>query len=196
MPLDIVRKYFKKQRASANQALPADLLAQIQSYIDDHYMVEDWPVYSARTRSLRPLSRKVMMREMRSDIATDACFHELNDRLEQLGESFTVKLLRLIDERGESDPDVYKRANIDRKLFSKIRSNLDYRPSKNTALALAVALKLNLDQTSDFLQAAGYALSPSSRFDLIVEYFISEENYNIYEINQALYEFNESQLGG
>lgn len=196
MPLKFARKYFKKQRAGASQALPADLLAEIQSYIDDNYVDinADFIERHSRHRSRRKQNKLIILQEM----AHPRVFKEaqsLDVHLEQLGESFTEKLLRLIDERGESDPDVYKRANIDRKLFSKIRSNLDYRPSKNTALALAVALELNLDQTADFLQTAGYALSPSSRFDLIVEYFIREGRYNIFEINQALYDFNESQLG-
>ena len=119
----------------------------------------------------------------------------LTRALSQAEETFSQRLLQLIDERNMTDPAVYQRANLDRRLFSKIRGNPAYQPSKNTALALAVALRLNLNETSDLLRRAGYALSPSSRFDLIVEYFIKKGNYNVYEINEALYAFDESQLG-
>ena len=120
---------------------------------------------------------------------------KLEDAALRTGETFSQRLLRFIDERGLSDPEVYRRANLDRRLFSKIRGNKGYQPSKNTALALAVALRLNLDQTADLLRTAGYALSPASRFDRIVEYFIENGIYDIFAINEALYAFEESLLG-
>lgn len=123
-------------------------------------------------------------------------FSRLKDILGRRREGFSAALMDYIDQKQLKDSQVYKRANLDRKLFSKIRSNPNYHPSKNTALALAVALELNLDQTRDLLALAGWALSPSSRFDLIVQYFIQEGKYNIFEINEALFAFDEGMLGG
>ena len=118
----------------------------------------------------------------------------LEDLMSNVAQTWQESLFRLIDEKGYTDSEVYKRANVDRKLFSKIRSNPDYKPKKNTAVAFALALKLNLDEVKDFLGRAGYALSPSSRFDLIIEYFVEEEVYDIYTINLALFEHDQPLL--
>lgn len=120
---------------------------------------------------------------------------ELQKMVQEADAGFSETLLKLIDKSGEKDSDIYKRANVDRKLFSKIRNNPQYKPSKPTAVAFAIALELNLEETRDFIGRAGYALSRSNKFDIIIEYFITHGRYDIYEINLMLFEFDQSLLG-
>lgn len=120
---------------------------------------------------------------------------KLDQLLNNMGETFTEMLLRLIDERGKKDAEVYKGANLDRKLFSKIRSDKDYSPKKTTVLALAISLKLSLDETSDLLAKAGYALSMSRKSDVILRYFIERGEYDLFLINETLLYFDQTLLG-
>ena len=119
----------------------------------------------------------------------------IDDVIKEKDETFQQYLFRIIDRKGLTDPEVYKKANIDRKHFSKIRGNVDYNPSRKTALALAVALELNLDETRDLLLKAGLALTHSSTFDLIMEYCIEHKVYDIYEINCILFSYGQPTLG-
>ena len=120
----------------------------------------------------------------------------LEDLVKNLDEPFSETLLRLIDQAGKKDSEIYRRANIDRRLFSKIRSNAAYSPSKPTVLAFAIALELSLEQTQNLLKKAGFALSRSRKFDVIVEYFIQNRKYDIYTINEVLFSYDQPLLGG
>ena len=190
------------------------LFADIAEYIDDHYVDE-------HTDSRRERLSRVDLLFKRRSAAQDepscdrlamppelsalpsgpaAALREpapgtLDDLLDELDAGFSETLLKLIDRTGKKDSEIYKKANVDRKLFSKIRNNPDYQPSKATAIAFAIALELDLEETKDFIARAGFALSRSSKFDVIIEYFIKQKNYDVFAINEALFAFDQSLLG-
>lgn len=167
-----------------------NLFNNIQSYIDDNYVDSH-----LRRRALCAISEKELTSPAPRPLMAKEEGRSLRNLLKQQEESFSDMVLRLIREKHMSEVEVYKAANLDRKLFSKLRSNSEYQPSKNTALALAVGLRLNVDEARDLLGKAGYALSRSSKQDIIVEYFLQEEIFDIMTINEALFDFHQRLLG-
>jgi O-acetyl-ADP-ribose deacetylase (regulator of RNase III)/transcriptional regulator with XRE-family HTH domain len=197
--IDITLVVFDKSTFTVSR----ELLGAVESYIDEHYVY----IHQIKRRKLLDVERQAIseaderlskfnepiLKEMLAPIGAPA---PLDDLVGNLDEPFSQMLLRLIDAKGMTDVEVYKRANLDRRLFSKIRSNKGYMPSKRTAIALAVALELSLDETDKLLERAGYALSHAVKFDVIVEYFIANGKYDIFEINEVLFEYDQPLLGG
>ena len=185
--------------------LSEKLFHRVASYIDENYVqAKETAEYGAAFhRSNRSAYRRRRDMEVcESSIAFEeplpcaAKAMSLEDMLKQADAGFTETLLKLIDQTGKKDSEIYKKANISKQHFSKIRNNPEYKPTKPTAIALALALELDLDATRDLIGRAGYALTSSSKFDLIIRYFIEQGNYNVVEINMALYEFDQNLLGG
>ena len=195
--MDIIMVVFDKNAVSVSEKLISD----VKKYIDDNYAEEHSPYFSRRNKEIRfwgecdePDSKMLADREYRTPESYDdlsACFEDFD----KLDETFSQALLRMIDEKGLTDVQVYKKANIDRRLFSKIRSDMNYKPKKQTAIALAVALELDIQETQKLLEKAGYTLSNSIKFDVIIKYFIENKKYNIYEINETLFAFDQSLIG-
>ena len=166
------------------------LLGRVESYISQHYVDAHTP-----KRRFLDTEEAAMAGAPMPMMAPAPVFEDLENLMEKLDEPFSDTLLRLIDQKGKTDVEVYKRANIDRKLFSKIRTGKGYTPKKPTILALAVALELTLDETDALLERAGYALSHASKFDVIVEYFIVSGQYDIFQINEVLFAYDQPLLG-
>ena len=186
--------------------LSEKLFRGVSSFIDENYIQEK------TVQQFRPMaSRQAQVKPQREEISEaymeamptaaaprrfPAPKASLADLLAETDAGFSETLLKLIDQTGKKDSEIYTKANLSRQHFSKIRNNPGYQPTKATAIALALALELNLEQTRDLIGRAGYALTNSSKFDVIIMYFIREKNYNLFDINAALFEFDQSLLGG
>ena len=171
----------------------------VASFIDDNYIREK------KLQQIAPgkYRQAAAYREQPEDFEVCAAMPmaippkaSLEDLLAETDAGFSETVLKLIDKTRKKDSEIYTKANLSRQHFSKIRNNPHYQPTKPTAIALALALELNLDQTRDLIGRAGYALTNSSKFDVIIMYFIREKNYNLFDINAALFEFDQSLLGG
>lgn len=159
------------------------IFASVEQYIDDHYVDkndESYPDHAIFAFHVNELLQPPYVEEKAENI---------DKIVEEDRKGFTQTLFEMIDTRGLKDSEVYNKANIDRRLFSKIRNDKNYTPSKKTVLALAIALELSLEETKDLLMKAGYALSNCNKRDLVIEYFIKNRNYDIYEINYMLEQY-------
>jgi len=193
---------FDRESYSFSQKLFND----IKSFIDDDYVIKSYEFYSDDVVILddddlydcdyrETIQKSNSLNTKLYEEANNLNSKSLKDYISQMDKSFQEMLFDLIDQSGMSDVECYKKANVDKRTFSKIKSNKNYRPSKNTVIAFAISLKLDIEQTQALLATVGFTLSQSFVFDKIIRYFIYNENYNIFEINEALFEFDQQLLG-
>lgn len=183
------------------------IISDIEKYIKDHYTEDQEETLSLKEESIdipmMAAPAAAMPMPMQCSRTSDTLSkskkrnrrRNLDDLINNLDETFSQMLLRLIDERGLKDSAVYKKANVDRRHFSKIRNNIDYLPTKKTVFSFAIALELSLDEARDLMNKAGYSISRSSKFDVIISYFLENGIYDIFEINEILFMYEQPVLG-
>jgi len=157
--------------------LSQELFNEVEEYLEDNFESEE-EIMQLNRMQYKSFSEKSLL-----------------NRLSDIDEGFSKTLLKLIEDIGEKPSTIYKRANVAKQLYSKIKLNPDYHPSKQIAIAFSIGLKLNLDETNDFIERAGYVLSNSIKFDVIIEYCVDNEVYDVYEVNYILFDNDQNLLG-
>ncbi len=195
-----IRNFIKDNDLDVKLVLLPEEKSDEIKYPELHRLINESKVEKVEKRTLKAPGYRLAMMEA-GDLAKEdfESFHyektDLEDYLDKIEISFSKTVLNLIDEKGYTDSEVYKRANLDRRVFSRLRSLDDYQPAKTTAIALAFGLMLSVAQTDDLLLKAGYSLSRSNTADIIVRYCLNNEIYDIYEVNELLFKYNQKQLG-
>ena len=177
---DKITEFLSGKREKKKEAAEATPAPVEQGSVSEESASPEFDISTAKRRKIsRPMSEMTVSNR------------KIDDLMSQMDETFSQRLLRMIKERNMSESEAYKKAYVDRRHFAKIKKDEYYAPSKKTVLAFAIALELSLDETKDLLRSAGYALSRSSKFDIIIVYFLEHRSYNMFDINEVLYEYDQ-----